>query len=45
MDVAEVETMPVFSSNIPDTNEWAEKIAEDLRASGRLPPKEEDAGK
>jgi hypothetical protein len=41
MDVVEVETMPVFSSNVPDANAWATKLAEKARAAGQSTSEQE----
>lgn len=41
MDVSVVETMPVFTSNFPDAEEWAAKIAEQARAAGQSATEEE----
>lgn len=42
MEVAHVETIKDLQSNAGQANAWAQKIADDLRASGHLPPKRED---
>ncbi|MEM6566319.1 MAG: DUF3299 domain-containing protein [Pseudomonadota bacterium] len=42
MEVAQVETLKDLQSNAEQTNAWAQKIADDLRASGHLPPKQEE---
>ena len=45
MEVANVETFKDLQANAEATNEWAQKLADDLRASGQLPPKEDEAEK
>ena len=45
MEVAEVETFKDLQANAEATNAWAQKLADDLRASGQLPPKEDEAEK
>ena len=45
MEVANVETFKDLQANAEATNAWAQKLADDLRASGQLPPKEDEAEK
>ena len=45
MEVANVETFKDLQANAEATNEWAQKLADDLRASGQLPPNEDDVEK
>lgn len=45
MEVANVETFKDLQANADATNAWAQKLADDLRASGQLPPKEDEAEK
>ena len=41
MEVAQVETLQDLQADAEATNAWAQKLADDLRASGHLPPKQE----
>ena len=40
MEMAQVETLEDIQANAEATNAWAQKLADDLRASGHLPPQQ-----